>query len=105
MTRVHTRLTLRHQPCGGEHQGAGLGERRRVFAEVASIETAMRKSEAARTALRIEGVRAVRTAKAILTPAQRDKWRATLRERHRAGRHGHGYGEDSGPREMSRRDG
>lgn len=55
-------------------------------ADLSAIETAMKKSESARTALRLEGVKALRTATAVLTPEQREKWRAGMKERH-MGRH------------------
>jgi Spy/CpxP family protein refolding chaperone len=57
-------------------------------ADLTAIETALRKSESAQTALRLERVKAMRAAGAVLTPEQRDKWRASMRERHRHGRHG-----------------
>ena len=52
-----------------------------------AIETALRKSESAQTALRLERVKAMRAAGAVLTPEQRDKWRVSMRDRHRHGRH------------------
>lgn len=55
-------------------------------ADLSAIETAMKKSEGAHTALRLEGVKALRAATAVLTPEQREKWRAGMRERH-MGRH------------------
>lgn len=58
-------------------------------AEMASIEAAMHKSEAAQTALRVERVKAIRAAVAVLTPEQREKWRAGMRERHRESRDRH----------------
>lgn len=57
-------------------------------ADLSAIETAMKKSEGARTALRLEGVKALRTATAVLTPEQREKWRAGMRERHSPKREG-----------------
>jgi periplasmic protein CpxP/Spy len=58
-------------------------------ADLTAIETAMKKSESAHTALRLEGVKALRAAAAVLTPEQREKWRAVRMERHREG-HGEG---------------
>jgi len=65
-------------------------------AELPAIETAMKKSESAHTALRLEGVKALRTATAVLTPEQHEKWRAIRMERHREG-----YGEGKQSREYS----
>ncbi len=45
-------------------------------AELAAIETALKKSESTHTALRLDGVKALRAAAAVLTPVQREKWRA-----------------------------
>jgi periplasmic protein CpxP/Spy len=42
--------------------------------ELPAIKSALRKSESARTALRLEGVKALRAAAAVLTPEQREKW-------------------------------
>lgn len=70
-------------------------------AELSAIETAMKKAESAHTALRLEGVKALRAASAVLTPEQREKWRANMREGHRTGRHraehaaGPGAGEET----------
>ena len=64
-------------------------------ADLSAIETAMKKAEGAHTALRLESVKALRAAVASLTPEQRDKWRAGMREQHRAARH-HAK-EESGP--------
>src|SRR6266508_3384046 len=61
-------------------------------ADLPAIETAMKKSESAHTALRLEGVKALRAAAAVLTPEQREKWRAVRMERHREG---HGEGKQS----------
>ena len=55
-------------------------------AELSAIEAAVRKSEAAHTALRLDGIKAVRAATAILTPEQREKWRASRAARHGAER-------------------
>ena len=62
-------------------------------ADLSAIETALKKSESAKTALRVEGVKALRTAFAVLTPGQREKWRAGRMERHgdrHPARHGQG---------------
>jgi len=56
-------------------------------ADLAAIETAMKKSESTHTALRLDGVKALRAAAAVLTPEQREKWRAIRMERHGGGRH------------------
>src|SRR2546427_3818536 len=60
-------------------------------AELSAIETALKKSESAHTALRLEGVKALRAAAAVLTPEQREKWRAIRMarpgERHAEGLH------------------
>jgi|GEM_PF-1730022 len=46
-------------------------------AEMSAIESAIRKSEAAHANMRIDGIKALRAASAVLTPEQRDKWRAS----------------------------
>ena len=51
-------------------------------AELSAIEAAVRKAEAAHTALRLDGIKAVRAATAVLTPEQREKWRASRAARH-----------------------
>jgi len=56
-------------------------------ADLSAIETAMKKSESTHTALRLDGVKALRAAAAVLTPEQREKWRAIRMERHGGGRH------------------
>jgi len=58
-------------------------------AELSAIETALKKSESAHTALRLDGVKALRAAATVLTPEQREKWRAIRMERH-GGRHAEG---------------
>ena len=50
--------------------------------DLAAIETAMKKSDAAHTALRLEGIKTIRAASAILTPEQREKWRSRMTMRH-----------------------
>lgn len=61
-------------------------------ADLPAIETAMKKSESAHTAVRLEGVKALRAAAAVLTPEQLEKWRAVRMERQREG---HGEGKQS----------
>ena len=56
-------------------------------ADLSAIESALKKSEGSHTALRLEGVKALRAAGAVLTPEQREKWRAEMREGHRPGMH------------------
>jgi Spy/CpxP family protein refolding chaperone len=58
-------------------------------ADLPAIETAIKKSESTHTALRLEGVKALRAASAVLTPEQHEKWRAIRMERYRE-RHGEG---------------
>ena len=65
-------------------------------AELPSIEAALRKSESARTALRLDGVKALRAAAAVLTPDQREKWHQDRKERREAAKRGKGHRE--GPR-------
>jgi len=51
-------------------------------AEMSAIEDAVRKSEAARTKLRLDGIRTLREASATLTPEQREKWRSSRTAMH-----------------------
>lgn len=51
-------------------------------ADLSAIESAMRKAEDTRLALRLDEVKAVRAATAVLTPEQREKWRAVRMDRH-----------------------
>jgi len=44
--------------------------------DLSAVENAMRKAEAARTNLRLDGVKAIRAARAVLTPEQREQWRS-----------------------------
>jgi len=75
--------------------------------DLAAIETAMKKSEA-HTALRLEGIKTIRAASAILTPEQREKWRNRMTMRH-----GEDKGEKGGysgrphekPQEMPKKEG
>jgi len=50
-------------------------------AELSAIEAAMKKSESAHMALRLGGVKALRTAAAVLTPKQREKWHTSMMDR------------------------
>lgn len=50
--------------------------------ELSAIEAALRKSETATTTERLDRVKAIRTALAVLTPDQREGWKAKMRERH-----------------------
>ena len=54
-------------------------------ADMAAIEDAVRKSEAARTKLRLDRIRALREASATLTPEQREKWRSGRGNMHAEG--------------------
>jgi periplasmic protein CpxP/Spy len=55
-------------------------------ADLAAIESAMKKSDAAHTALRLEGIKTIRAASAVLTPEQREKWRSRMTMRHGEGK-------------------
>jgi Spy/CpxP family protein refolding chaperone len=55
-------------------------------ADMAAIEAAVRKSEAAHSNLRLEGIKALRAAAGVLTPEQREKWRAGRGMRHGDGK-------------------
>jgi len=46
--------------------------------EMSAIDSALKKSEAARTALRQAGVKTSRAVSALLTPEQREKWRSRI---------------------------
>ena len=54
-------------------------------ADMAAIEDAVRKSEAARTKLRLDGIRTLREASATLTPEQLEKWRSGRGNMHAEG--------------------
>ena len=60
-------------------------------AEMSSIESALRKSETARTALRLDSVKTWRAATAILTPEQKEKWHRIMEEKREASAWGKGY--------------
>jgi Spy/CpxP family protein refolding chaperone len=79
-------------------------------AELSAIEAALKKSESTHTALRLDGVKALRATAAVLTPEQREKWRAIRMERH-GERHAGGtqsreYGDEpkAGPHEEAQPD-
>src|SRR5438128_12514617 len=55
-------------------------------ADLAAIETALKKSENTHTALRLDGAKALRAAAAVLTQEQREKWRAIRMEGYGGGR-------------------
>jgi len=55
-------------------------------ADMAAIEAAVRKSEAAHSNLRIEGIKTVRAAFAVLTPEQKEKMRSSRSMRHEGGK-------------------
>jgi periplasmic protein CpxP/Spy len=61
-------------------------------ADLPAIEAAIKKSESARTALRLERAKALRAATAILTPEQRDKWRSGMLKRRGEGARAGEYG-------------
>ena len=46
--------------------------------DMGAIDNALKKSEAARTALRQGGVKTLRAVSAVLTPEQREKWRSRI---------------------------
>ena len=84
---------------------AELDVRTRMFdqkADISSIESALKKSEAARIALRLDGVKAMRAATAVLTPEQREKWHEGMRHKmmHRGGTAMGERGHKDGPRAM-----
>jgi periplasmic protein CpxP/Spy len=55
-------------------------------ADIAAIENAVRKSETAHSNLRIEGIKVLRAASAVLTPEQQEKWRASRAMMHGGGK-------------------
>lgn len=75
--------------------------------EIPTIETALHKSEDARTAMRLEGVKALRAATAVLTPPQREKWRQEVKSKHGTGtgRRGYGHGPMMNPHDRSEQEG
>jgi Spy/CpxP family protein refolding chaperone len=56
----------------------------RTQADLSAVEAALKKSESTRTALRLEGVKALRAAAGVLTPEQREKWQNRRMMRHGA---------------------
>lgn len=59
--------------------------------ELSTIERALQKSETARTALRLEGVKALREASAVLTPEQRERWHQKMTVRDGSRKRGYGH--------------
>jgi Spy/CpxP family protein refolding chaperone len=55
-----------------------LGLKMNEKAEMGAIEAALKKLERAKTELHLEGVKAMRSAMAILTPQQRQRWKLQL---------------------------
>ncbi|HET6464210.1 MAG TPA: periplasmic heavy metal sensor [Nitrospiria bacterium] len=89
---------------------ANLDVRADIFnekVELPTIESALQKSESARTAMRLEGVKALRAAAAVLTPEQREKWHQRMMPGHEAGagRNGHGHGPMAHPNDMPEKQG
>ena len=76
-------------------------------AELSAIETAMKKAESTHTALRLEGVKALRAAVAVLTSEQREKWRASMMERHKESARSGKYsdGQMASPHDLPKREG
>lgn len=68
-------------------------------AELSAIEAALRTSEAATTTERLDRVKAIRTAFAVLTSDQREGWKAKMRERHHDQRRGSTCGNVTGHHE------
>ena len=64
-------------------------------ADMAAIEGAVQKLQGAKAKMLLDGIRALRTATATLTPEQREKWRSGRAMRH-AGGDGSRYGVFSG---------
>ena len=69
-------------------------------ADMGAIENGLKKSEAAHTALRLAGIKALRGATAVLTPEQREKWRTSMASRHGGEK---GEGEYSEPPKKERK--
>jgi Spy/CpxP family protein refolding chaperone len=74
-------------------------------ADLSAVEAALRKSEQAKTVVRLDRVKAMRAAGAVLTPEQRDKWQARMKERHWEGRHGEACGGRLGSHDRSKSEG
>jgi protein CpxP len=64
-------------------------------ADMAAIESAVRKLEGAQAKMLLDGIRALRAASATLTPEQREKWRSGRAIKHAGGEGIHMYGEIS----------
>lgn len=72
--------------------------------DMGAIDNALKKSEAARTALRQGGIKAMRAVSAVLTPEQREKWRSGIRMQIAAkGEEGYGPGAHQGTKEPGHR--
>ncbi|NGZ10200.1 MAG: hypothetical protein CV088_12565 [Nitrospira sp. LK70] len=67
--------------------------------ELSAIEAALRKSETATTTERLDRVKAIRSALAVLTPDQREGWKAKMRDRHHDQRQGSTCGNVTGRHE------
>jgi len=65
--------------------------------DLGTIEAALKKSESARTALRLQGVQALRGASAVLNPEQREKWHQKMAARGGSGKRGYSHGPSSDP--------
>ena len=75
-------------------------------ADLSSIESAMRKSETARTAMRLEGVKALRAAFTVLTPEQKEKWHQLMAEKRASrGKEFNRKGPHTGPGDQPMREG
>lgn len=88
---------------------AELDVRTRIFdqkAELSSIESVLKKSESARTALRLDRVKALRAAMDVLTPEQREKWHQSMMHRDGAapGERGHRDGSRAFPHDPPERE-
>ena len=68
-------------------------------AEMSAIENAVRKSEMVHANLRIEGIKTLRAASAVLTPGQREKWRASLAMMYGEGKGNYSEGTHDGKQE------
>ena len=68
-------------------------------AEMSAIENAVRKSEMVHANLRIEGIKTLRAASAVLTPGQREKWRASLATMYGEGKGDYSEGTHDGKQE------
>lgn len=78
---------------------------RNTQSDLPSIEAALRKSEHAKTLARLDRVKAIRAVVVVLTPKQRDSWRARMKDRYREGRQGRMCRDESGRHEQAKTDG